>query len=382
MHHLILSVRRLLDEFLTTMANARTASQEEAKRSEIGFEDHSLEPLMELLEQFRSIDDLALTIEHLYERLDVDQSGTVGFAEAQEGLRKWMNIYLSKADWEDITSGQSNEDGEVTSGRFRDLIIHQLKLHILRNLNRAMMQDDTSPGTLLPVLKFLMISPDAHPSACASSSRSAHDDTSGLNLGTEGEQENKTRQSNRRQQERTSTEIRLAGLEAQVQQIKDILQRQAEQADQQGQILGLKLDALLNQRNTESSALSLSSESSQDSVERDAATQGRGEATATAAAGRGSQSLAVKKDISASPLQRTAKAAVRVPSKDQQLHSKKREDVLAARAGLRGKPPRPYTADDAWLRNKQLQDGKLLMYRVGYFLWSSSIAGSTVLGFI
>lgn len=59
----------LLDEFLTTMANARSAALEEEKRGEIGFEDHSLEPLMVLLSQFRSADDLALTIQHLYERL-------------------------------------------------------------------------------------------------------------------------------------------------------------------------------------------------------------------------------------------------------------------------------------------------------------------------
>ena len=68
----------LLDEFLTTMANER-ASQVESSMETATHESHSLDPLMEILSEFRSADDLAMTIHNIYERLDCDGSGTVGF---------------------------------------------------------------------------------------------------------------------------------------------------------------------------------------------------------------------------------------------------------------------------------------------------------------
>jgi len=90
----------LLDNFLTTMTKGR----ERQRKSEMVMAEHnSLDPVVEVLAQFRSSADLNLSVKSLFRRLDVDMSGAIGFAEFRDGLRKLLDAHISLEDWEDAT---------------------------------------------------------------------------------------------------------------------------------------------------------------------------------------------------------------------------------------------------------------------------------------
>ena len=81
----------LLDEFLTTMAKTRQAfEQEDAIRTNPIFDDRNLDPLMEVLAKYRSGQDLYDAIDKIFQRLDLDCSGGVGYSEMRDGLPRMV----------------------------------------------------------------------------------------------------------------------------------------------------------------------------------------------------------------------------------------------------------------------------------------------------
>jgi ABC-type nickel/cobalt efflux system permease component RcnA len=81
----------LLDEFLTTMAKTRQAfEQEDAIRTNPIFDDRNLDPLMEVLAKYRSGPDLYDAIDKIFQRLDLDCSGGVGYSEMRDGLPRMV----------------------------------------------------------------------------------------------------------------------------------------------------------------------------------------------------------------------------------------------------------------------------------------------------
>ena len=90
----------LLDNFLTTMTKGR----ERQRKSQMLVQEHnSLDPVVEVLAQFRSSADLTMSVQSIFRRLDVDMSGSIGFAEFRDGLRRLLGVHISLEDWEDST---------------------------------------------------------------------------------------------------------------------------------------------------------------------------------------------------------------------------------------------------------------------------------------
>jgi len=133
----------LLDEFLTTMAKSRAITAEENSK-ETDTDTHYLDPLMEVLSRFQSIDDLIESIELIFTRLDADGSGTVGFFEMSDGLNGILpNIYLSLENLMDLQetlkpAEEFSADGfELSHQEFRTVCVSHLKDYLLREANQV-----------------------------------------------------------------------------------------------------------------------------------------------------------------------------------------------------------------------------------------------------
>ena len=86
----------LLDEFLTTMTNNRSAQR---ISKVLGSEPQKspLEPLLAVLAaNLKSDEDLSMSIGGFFRRLDVDMNGSLGFHEFADGLKTLANVYLSR----------------------------------------------------------------------------------------------------------------------------------------------------------------------------------------------------------------------------------------------------------------------------------------------
>ena len=169
-----------------------------------------------------------------------------------------MHIYLSKADWDEMITGETSIDGEVTRRQFNSIISRQLQLYILRSLNRAMTNDDATVGMLLPALKLMLIS-EEHKLRAPSQSIHVdgkqdpdydHHQPSGQCLDGADRQKATIRVGRADGLEDKAVAARLAGLETEVHHIKEHLQRLAEQTDKSAQEIASKLDLLL-QRDVE-----------------------------------------------------------------------------------------------------------------------------------
>ncbi|MGB1595136.1 MAG: hypothetical protein ACPIOQ_20415, partial [Promethearchaeia archaeon] len=73
-------------------------------------------------------------------------------------MRKLLNVYLSQEDWDEMTTGHSLEDGEVTVEMWGKLMADQLQVYLLKRINLAMVNKSPDTIYVLPVLKWIMIS--------------------------------------------------------------------------------------------------------------------------------------------------------------------------------------------------------------------------------
>ena len=101
--------------------------------------------------------------------LDVDESGSLSFDEFALGcskLRVKPQIRLSPHDWETMTAGIFSEPAqqELELPQFDEMMRHQLKLYVQRQLANAMEvagnDSPDRPGTTFFVLKLLLIGMD------------------------------------------------------------------------------------------------------------------------------------------------------------------------------------------------------------------------------
>ncbi len=101
----------LLDEFLSTMgAHRQKVSALAAKAGERAL---YLDPLMEVLSKFQSVDDLVDKVDILFSRLDADGSGELGFAEMSDGLHGIIpKMYLSLENMIDLKQSLKEDDSD------------------------------------------------------------------------------------------------------------------------------------------------------------------------------------------------------------------------------------------------------------------------------
>ena len=133
----------LLDEFLTKMAKSCAVTAEENSK-ETDTDAHYLDPLMEVLSRFQSIDDLIESIELIFTRLDADGSGTIGFFEMSDRLNGILpNIYLSLENLMDLKktfnpAEEFSADGfELSQQEFQTVCVSHLKDYLLREANKV-----------------------------------------------------------------------------------------------------------------------------------------------------------------------------------------------------------------------------------------------------
>jgi hypothetical protein len=94
----------LLDEFLTTMGEHRAKTARLAAKA--GARPLYLDPLMELLSKFQSMDDLVGKVDLIFNRLDADGSRALGFTEMSQGLHVLIpKMYLSLENMMDLQHG-------------------------------------------------------------------------------------------------------------------------------------------------------------------------------------------------------------------------------------------------------------------------------------
>jgi voltage-gated sodium channel len=152
----------LLDEFLTTLSRSRDETSRAAGLERSIAESHVLDPMLEVLSQYRSRADLRQSIVALFERMDSDASGYVGFEEmTQMFSMQQMNIYFSQEDWDEICVQHiANQDGLPRNGlspsEFEKMIMHQLKLYHFRHINRAIVGGENTDNISLLVLKWML----------------------------------------------------------------------------------------------------------------------------------------------------------------------------------------------------------------------------------
>ena len=129
----------------------------------------AIDPLLAALAHFDTSEDLTERIRLLFRVLDVDESGSLSFDELALGcskLRVKPQIRLSPHDWETMTAGIFSEPSqqELDLPQFDEMMRHQLKLYVQRQLANAMEvagnDSPDRPGTTFFVLKLLLIGMD------------------------------------------------------------------------------------------------------------------------------------------------------------------------------------------------------------------------------
>ena len=123
-----------------------------------------MDPLLAVLSKYRSLEDLAESINIIFSRLDVDGSGGVGFAEMRDGLPRLLSMdhYFSIEDWcemceEFVPPGTKTEEFELDLELFQCMVLTQLKSYMLRQANKALIGGDNPYESIILVLKWLMI---------------------------------------------------------------------------------------------------------------------------------------------------------------------------------------------------------------------------------
>ena len=98
----------------------------------------------------------------VYERLDVDESGSVDITELNSGLKKLLpiSVRLSAEDFEEVTEcGRwASESGELTADSFHGMIMSQLRRYTRRKVAEAVQQSHSDPTPF--ALKMILASVD------------------------------------------------------------------------------------------------------------------------------------------------------------------------------------------------------------------------------
>ncbi|EKX43249.1 hypothetical protein GUITHDRAFT_110665 [Guillardia theta CCMP2712] len=138
----------LLDEFITMVEREREEARakfqsETMKQLHIDDLAGPLDPLLPSLMTFTTSEDLTNRISNLYQRLDLDENGSLSFKEFQQGLARLKlkkNIRLSLEDFEALTFDRSllDDDGELTPKAFEAMIRFQLDEYARRKVGEAL----------------------------------------------------------------------------------------------------------------------------------------------------------------------------------------------------------------------------------------------------
>ena len=118
----------LLDELFQKMAKRRATDAKEA--AEALCTPHCLDPLMTVLADSESMEELRTSITSIFASLDADASGAIGFEEMREGLPKMLEAndpaaqdtdddWLGLGDWPEVGDCAKHADPVSSSARVR-----------------------------------------------------------------------------------------------------------------------------------------------------------------------------------------------------------------------------------------------------------------------
>uniref|UniRef100_A0A6U4LAN9 EF-hand domain-containing protein n=2 Tax=Hemiselmis andersenii TaxID=464988 RepID=A0A6U4LAN9_HEMAN len=157
----------LLDNF--TMATEAEKEQIQSKKIQETVKplaEHPLDPLLSKLVMHDSSDELTAGISVLFRTLDTSLNGTVSREELQEGLRKIQTdkvIDLAESDFEGMTNGLLDDDGELSSAAFETMLRRELTNFVQRHMARQIQLsgfNGRQDPTVLFALKKIMLSVD------------------------------------------------------------------------------------------------------------------------------------------------------------------------------------------------------------------------------
>jgi hypothetical protein len=144
---------------------------------------YAIDPLLAALAHFDTSQDLSDRIQTLFKVLDVDENGGMSYQELKVGLTQLKispPIVINRDDWDSMTCNDTltSADGSLTLEAFDAVMRSQLKLYVQRQMaNSIQMNSSDGPnqmGTLLFVMKLLMISVDDIQQNLAGRTNSAH----------------------------------------------------------------------------------------------------------------------------------------------------------------------------------------------------------------
>jgi len=126
-------------------------------------------PLDPLLQQlgltFHTKADLESKIQRIFDRIDVDGSGSVDYQEIEQGLKKIVaNMKLSREEYDSIIKDYEDQhEGmdlgeELEFAQFKDIMHRQLKIFIQKSLtNSTLTQEDEDNKSMMQGMKLLLL---------------------------------------------------------------------------------------------------------------------------------------------------------------------------------------------------------------------------------
>jgi voltage-gated sodium channel len=163
----------LLDEFIECISRqkekqaAQLAKDKELALAAVRIKG-SMDPLLMSLSQFTTQEDLLKKIETLFQTLDRDSSGSIGYHELQQSLKELdlsPPIIVHEDDYDVLTMGSTlcDDDGEFDHKQFQWIMEAEMKRYAMRELSVAMNEGDKQIAQMCLVLKLLFFSvDDAH----------------------------------------------------------------------------------------------------------------------------------------------------------------------------------------------------------------------------
>lgn len=135
-----------LDEFINHHAfekaqvlKATVEAERELKQKGLKSPDGPFDTMLRGLMNYTNHDDLIVRISYLYNRIDIDESGSVTLDEINHGMRKIAPHAprIPKEEFEAITRGLCNDDGELTPKTFELLVLDQMRSFAQRKMVEA-----------------------------------------------------------------------------------------------------------------------------------------------------------------------------------------------------------------------------------------------------
>jgi len=154
----------LLDGFTTATMEDKMAKAMK-KQKQMRTVTHALDPLLEELSgHFDDYNDLNQRIRLIFQILDPDRSGKIGYTQMSEGLKKLdlrgsMQIHISKGDFQLITDNLTlcDEHGEISRETFDLIMRNQLAAYVQRRLADANAFSFVAPETRAIIASLKMI---------------------------------------------------------------------------------------------------------------------------------------------------------------------------------------------------------------------------------